>query len=264
MTRVAFSSQICAGFGALMLAVGGFIATPPAHAADQEKVCKQYEFAMALRYQQKSAEVRALQRQAFQLARMQLDAALKRHDADANLAIVTDADETLLDNTPLLVRDMQNCHAYQSWDTWGHWEREGTPTLTPGAEAFLNYADEQGVSIFYVSNRFGSNKSHTVETMQDLGLPQVSSDTVMLWSEGNPKTKRRAKVREDHTVVLLLGDTLADFSGVFEGSLKEQRAAVQEHGDKFGKKWIVFPNPTYGDWSEAKLDSWDAPMKIAD
>lgn len=264
MQRRTHSTGLTAALAAAILAAGGLLTTAPAQAAEQEKVCKQHEFAMALRYQQKSGEVRALQRQAFRLARMQLDTALKRHDADANLAIVTDADETLLDNSALLVRDMRNCHAYQAWDTWGHWEREGTPKLTAGAKAFLEYADAQGVSIFYVSNRFGANKPHTVETMQELDLPQVSSDTVMLWSDGNPKTERRAKIREEHTVVLLLGDTLADFSGVFEGSLAEQRAAVKEHGEKFGTEWIVFPSPTYGDFSEAELEAWDAPMKIAE
>jgi 5'-nucleotidase (lipoprotein e(P4) family) len=249
---------------ALLLATAGFTPAANAQSDSQDKVCKQYEFAMGLRYQQKSAEIDALQHQAFNLARMKLDSKIAAHDGDEKLAIVTDVDETLIDNSPLLVRDMRNCHTFTTWDTWGHWEREGMPALNPGAKAFLDHVDRKGVAIFYVSNRFGANKPDTIRTLQDLGLPQVSKDSVMLWSEGNPKTKRRAKVRENHKIVLLLGDTLADFSGMFEGSLQEQCTAVQENAAKFGTDWIVFPNATYGDWTEAELEGWDAPMKIAE
>jgi len=226
-----------------------------------EKVCPPYEFAMGLRYQQQSAEVDALQRQAFRLARIKLDQALASHEGGSNLALITDVDETLIDNTPLLVRDMRACRAYQDWDTWSHWERAGSPALNPGAKAFLDYADAEGVTIFYVSNRFAQNEAHTLATLNNLGLPQVSKETVKLWREGDPKTQRRAAIRENHEIVLLLGDTLADFDGAFEGSLAEQRDAVRDHADRFGSKWIVFPNATYGDWSEAKLKAWSAPVE---
>jgi predicted secreted acid phosphatase len=38
-----------------------------------------------------------------------------------------DLDETVLDNTPLLARDMEQCHDYTKWDTWGDWEKQGNP-----------------------------------------------------------------------------------------------------------------------------------------
>ncbi|SDG39040.1 5'-nucleotidase, lipoprotein e(P4) family [Limimonas halophila] len=250
--------------GTLALLAGAAVPLGTAHAEDDEKLCKQYTFEKGLKFQQQSAVIDALQRQAFKVARMQLDDKLARHGSTENLAIVTDADETLVDNTPLLVRDMRNCHTYTTWDTWGHWEREGTPELIPGAKDFLTYADAQGVNIFYVSNRFGSNKPHTVDTLQELGLPQASAETVKLWSEGNPKTKRRAAIRENHEIIMLIGDSLADLDGAFEGSVAEKRAAVEENADKFGTDWIVLPNATYGDWTETELEAWDAPMKIAE
>mgnify|MGYP006435720931 CR=1 FL=1 len=245
-----------------LLAAAAPCATAPADDMESEKVCQQHIYEKGLKYQQKSAAMDAMQRQAFKLARMRLDDTLAMHGTVDDLAIVTDADETLLDNSRLLVRDMRNCHKYETWDTWGHWERKGTPKLIPGAKAFLTYADKQGVDVFYVSNRFGSNKSHTVETLQDLGLPQASDETVKLWREDYPKTKRRAEVRENHEIIMVLGDSLHDFSGDFDGSAAENRETVEKHATKFGTDWIVLPNATYGDWAEAELEAWDAPMKI--
>ncbi len=256
-----------AGAVAFLAATAAPVAQAQDDGADQDgtdTVCQQYTYEKGLKFQQKSAVIDGLQRQAFKLARMRLDDKLAEHGDRDDLAIVTDADETLLDNTPLLVRDMRNCHKYETWDTWGHWERAGTPELIPGAKAFLTYADKQGVNIFYVSNRFGSNKAHTVETLKELGLPQVSNATVKLWRENYPKTKRRAEVRENHEIIMLIGDSLADLHGDFEGSLADKRAAVAKHADKFGTDWIVLPNATYGDWAGADLEAWDAPMKVAE
>lgn len=240
------------------LAAGCFTAT--ASAGDEPVPCAQQAYAMGLRYQQQSAEVAALQRQGFALATLRLEQAIERHGADAKLAIISDVDETLVDNSALLVRDMQACHDYTAWDTWLHWEREGEPRLIPGALAFLEFADERGVAIYYVSDRYEENKAATLATLEALGLPQVSEDTVLLL--GPPKQQRRASVEEDHVLVMQLGDTLHDFSEAFVSSvpLDEQHARVESHAERFGHDWIVFPNATYGTWRKAELEAWDAPF----
>lgn len=115
--------------------------------------CAQAEYAMGLRFQQQSAEAIALQRQGFELATYRLEEQIEAHGDDADLAIITDLDETVLDNSALLVRDMQACHDFTTWDTWKHWEREGDPRLIPGAKDFLEFADEHDVAIYYVSDR---------------------------------------------------------------------------------------------------------------
>ena len=175
-------------------------------------------------------------------------------------AIITDLDETVLDNSALLVRDMARCHDYTAWDTWLHWEREGIPRVIPGAMEFLEFADEQGVAIYYVSDRYQENKEATLATLNELGLPQVSDDTVLLL--GPPKQQRRDFVEENHTLVMQLGDTLHDFSEEFVSQvpLDEQHARVEEHAERFGQDWIVFPNATYGTWRKAELDAWEAPF----
>ncbi|QNI02121.1 5'-nucleotidase [Halomonas sp. SH5A2] len=229
--------------------------------ANDDTSCAQAEYAMGLRFQQQSAEAIALQRQGFELATYRLEEQIEAHGGDADLAIITDLDETVLDNSALLVRDMQACHDFTTWDTWKHWEREGDPRLIPGAKDFLEFADEHDVAIYYVSDRYQENKADTLATLEAMELPQVSEDSVKLL--GPPKSERRAEVEDGHTLVMQLGDSLHDFAGEFaEANLEEQRTLVDENADRFGKDWIVFPNATYGDWSDAELNAWDAPHEV--
>ncbi len=228
--------------------------------AEEDAVCAQQAYSMGLRYQQQSAEAEALQRQSFALATYRLKEQIEEHGEDADLAIITDLDETVLDNSALLARDMAECHDYTRWDTWKHWEREGDPRLIPGAKAFLDYADEHGVAIFYLSDRYQENEADTIATLEALDLPQVSEDSVMLL--GPPKAERRAKVVDEHTLVMQLGDSLHDFDGAFaDADLAGQHALVKENAERFGQDWIVLPNAAYGDWSDAELTAWGVPLE---
>src|SRR5699024_4418074 len=141
-----------------------------------------------------------------------------------NPAVMTDLDETAINNTALLVRDMQACHDYTTWDTWSNWEKYGSPKPIPGALAFFNYADQHGVAIYYVSGRYKKNKADTMATLKKLGFPQVVDSHVMLDFNGPPKETFRKQIAKDHTIVLQLGDSLPDVSAAFAGaSLPEQR-----------------------------------------
>lgn len=217
------------------------------------------EHAMGLRYQQRSAEVKALQRQGYALATLRLrDAVQANAGSGAGLAVVSDIDETILDNSAVMAHAM--VHDCRDIETWKLWEREGDPHLIPGAAAFFALADRLGVTIFYVSDRFDENKLATIATLSRLGLPQVSADQVLLF--GPPKAERRAAVERDHRIILQLGDTLHDFHGAFAGiPLDEQHRLTADHGDRFGDDWIVFPNAAHGTWTEAELYPWTAPPR---
>ncbi|WP_235041458.1 5'-nucleotidase, lipoprotein e(P4) family [Vreelandella profundi] len=255
--KMPFTPRLCT-----LAALASLTALPLTSHADSNDagMCAQEAYAMGLRYQQQSAEAAALQRQGFALATYRLEDQIEAHGSSDGLAIITDLDETVLDNSALLVRDMQACHDYTAWDTWEHWEREGEPRLMPGAKAFLDYADEQGVAIFYVSDRYQENEADTIATLNALALPQVSEQSVMLL--GPAKEERRAEVVESHTLVMQLGDSLHDFAADFAGAdLAQQHDLVNDNAERFGKDWIVFPNATYGAWSEAELDAWEAPFE---
>lgn len=244
----------------------GLIAASPglaqeAPAAAPADACPVRDFTMGLRFQQQSAEVRALQRQAYTLATLRLDAAVAAAPDPAKLAVVTDVDETVIDNSALLARDLAACHTYDAWDTWLPWEREGNPTLLPGAKEFFDHANSLGVAIYYISDRADEQKDFTLKTLAALGLPQVDAAHVLLL--GPPKVERRAVVAKDHQIVLLLGDTLHDFDARFRKTpLNKQIATVEAEKAKWGTEWIVFPNAAYGTWSKAPLAPWDAPMVV--
>ena len=216
------------------------------------------ERAIAIRYQQRSAEVKALQRQCYALATLRLRAAVEANGTGKGLAVVSDIDETILDNTAVMAHAMTLGEALDGFETWKLWEREGAPHLLPGAADFFNLADRLGVTIFYVSDRFEENKLATIATLSRLGLPQVHADQVLLF--GPPKSERRAAVERDHRIILQLGDTLHDFHGCFAGAtLDIQHQLAEDHADLFGEDWIVFPNAAHGTWMEAELRPWEAP-----
>lgn len=217
------------------------------------------EHAIAVRYQQRSAEVRALQRQCYVLATLRLQAAVAGNGGQgAGLAVVSDIDETILDNSAVMAHAMDN-GGHDNLDTWKLWEREGDPHLIPGAAEFFALADRLGVTIFYVSDRFDENKLATIATLSKLGLPQVRAEQVQLF--GPPKAERRAAIEAAHRIILQLGDTLHDFHGAFAGvDLDDQHRLTETHADRFGEDWIVFPNAAHGTWMEADLRPWIAPV----
>ena len=96
------------------------LATPLAF-ADTATDCSVAEFTMGLRFQQQSSEIQALQLQAYNIATEKLDKAVAAAKDPSKLAIVTDLDETVIDNSALLARDLANCHQYDAWDTWLPW-----------------------------------------------------------------------------------------------------------------------------------------------
>ncbi|MGQ3382381.1 5'-nucleotidase, lipoprotein e(P4) family [Glutamicibacter sp. TV12E] len=270
--------KIIAIAAALAVGSGGGYAAAAAQApaaAETSGTCAVSQYAMALRWQQQSAEAQALQGQTYAMATVNLEQKVKEARAKSNsgkgksapkgqdLAIITDLDETVIDNTALLARDMEQCHDYTTWDTWGSWETEGHPSLINGAKEFLDRADQLGVDIFYISDRGAENLDATLDSLKQLGLPQASKEQVLLL--GPPKQERRAEVQSGHKVLMQLGDTLHDFDEDFAGTpLEQQRGLVEQNSRKFGDEWIILPNPTYGSWSTATLDAWEADPEVWD
>ncbi len=234
----------------LMMAAG--LSTAPLQAKEAPSCAAVQKYGMSLTFQNRSAEVQALQLQAFNIAAHRLKETLKEHPEAKNLAIVTDLDETVLDNTDVFVNDLKRCEDYTHWKSWDAWEQSGQPKLIPGSLDFLNYANQQGVKIFYISDRSEKYRASAMRMMKQLNLPQVQSDQILLY--GTSKEQRRQAVSQDYEIVLLLGDTLHDFSDAFSNhqTPAERAEAVAKNKDKFGERFIVLPNVSYGAWSEAQ------------
>ena len=110
----------------------------------------------------------------------------------------------------------------------------------------------KGVDVFYISNIKIRYKEVTMMKLQTLGFPQVMDAHVLLRVETSDKAPRRQIVQKGHTIVLLMGDNLNDFDSIFrKKGVADRPAAVDLSKEKFGTKFIVLPNPMYGDWEGA-------------
>ena len=209
---------------------------------------REYSIAAVL-WQQHSGEYRALAYQAFNLAQMQLDLMLQSKDAyEKPLAIVTDIDETILDNSPYSGKQIELGEDYIP-ERWAEWVDEKKAKPIPGALEFFNYAKDKGVEVFYISNRTQDQEQATLENLRAAGFPFADGAHILLEEETSRKGKRRTVIRETHHVIMLIGDNLSDFSTVFENrSTEERNRGVDSLKAVFGHRFIVLPNAIYGDW----------------
>ena len=102
----------------------------------------------AAAYQQLAAEYRALCYQAYNIAHLRLEQQLQQPH-DHPLAIITDIDETLLNNSPNTVQQSLSGKDFDS-QSWYDWTSKASADTVPGALNFLKYASANGVSIYYI------------------------------------------------------------------------------------------------------------------
>ena len=225
---------------------------------------------------QTAEEYGATTLQAYRLAQLQLEAALKDPSWTAALeqtgdfaklppAVVLDIDETVLDNSYFQARQVRDRAPY-SEERWGEWVREARATAIPGALAFTQYAAKNGVTVFYVSNRQAPLEEPTRKNLAALGFPLNDKiDTVLSRSErpewqASGKGPRRQHVARDYRILLLIGDDLGDFVVNAAGTVEERRTRTAPQDDWWGRRWIVLPNPTYGSWERAVIGSATDPL----
>ena len=211
------------------------------------------EYTMAaLNWMQISGEYRALCYQAFNVARMTLDVELSKKPAKKP-AVVVDIDETVLDNSPYQARQIANGEQYPVG--WQSWTDEAKAMAVPGAKEFLNYAVSKGADVFYITNRRPSEAPGTLNNLRSLGFPQADTLHIMFREAESNKEARRRKVSETHSILVLCGDNLNDLSDAYDGRLNPERnQRVDQMKNEWGHRFIVLPNPLYGDWDGAMFN----------
>ena len=215
---------------------------------------------------QTSEEWRAVCVQSFRLATHLLDqalrdkkwtAAVEQQDKYRNLppAVVLDIDETVLDNSPSQAREVRRGGAFEA-TPWAQWVSESAANAIPGAVEFCRYAASRKVAIFMVSNRDAPMETATRLNLTKLGFPNNDfPDSVLLRGEKpewtSDKGTRRAWIASTHRILLLIGDDLGDFLSGVRTTVENRRALTDAHADKWGRRWIMIPNPSYGSWEDA-------------
>jgi 5'-nucleotidase (lipoprotein e(P4) family) len=249
-------SRLCLLAACLCLMIMAGCAKP---AAD----IKAPEMLNATLWQHTSAEYEVAVQQAYRLAQENLDkaladqrwnAALEQQDYTATLppAILLDLDETVIDNTEYEIRIIRELGQY-SPESFAQWcESAEAPAIT-GAAEFLEYAASRQVAVFYYSARKESLRACTTRNLRLLGLP-FTDDSHLLLDNGTSKSEYRRMIASQYRLLLLLGDNLEDF---VEGSKSQsglRRELAQRYAGRWGREWIILPNPMFGHWESTTYD----------
>ena len=223
-----------------------------------------HEMLNAALWQQTSAEYEAAARQAYRLARVNLDLALEdpewsaiptpaANSAQLPPAVLLDLDETVFDNSRYEARIILEYGKYTS-QTFRQWCEESAASAVPGATEFLRYAAGRSVAIIYFSARSEKLRACTLRNLERLGLPIGDDANTLLLRTGGGKAEHRREVAMRRRVLLVLGDNLDDFMEGSDAPADERRRMARRHADYWGSKWIILPNAMYGHWEAAFFD----------
>lgn len=209
------------------------------------------EAMLGTNWYQTSGEARALYIQGYNVATERLKAYLKTPH-EKPYSIVLDLDETVLDNSPFQAENIVQGKSYSSaaWDIWVNMKKA---KAVPGAKEFLNFADKNGVKIYYISDRVESQLDATIENLKAEGIPVQSRENVLLKNKEDKsgKVNRREFVKKHTDLIMLFGDNLSDFDVFSSKSIGERNNKVEELAKEFGDRFIIFPNPMYGAFESA-------------
>ena len=206
----------------------------------------QQQAVLGLNWMQDSGEYKALAYQAYNAAKVAFDHA--KVAKGKKKAVVVDLDETMLDNSPYAGWQVQNNKPFDGKD-WTRWVEARQSGVVPGAVEFNNYVNTHGGKMFYVSNRKDSNeKAGTIDDMKRLGFNGVEDSAFYLKKDKSPKAARFEEIeKQGYEIVVYVGDNLDDFGDAIYGKQNaERRDFVAQNKAKFGKTFIVLPNPNYG------------------
>ena len=217
----------------------------------------------AVAWKQTAAEYFALCHQAYNLARMRLDQALKnRQPGDKPLAVITDMDDTVLHASSYWGHLVEENIDFFDDAIWDEWIPKNLIVAVPGAVDFLQYCEAQSVEVFYVTSRNQGERTYefALTQLKFLEFPYADSEHLTVYRDTSDKTPARVKVSAAFELVLLLGDNLNDFRrDYYLKDVDERMALMERDRDDWGTKFILLPNPTDGHWVRAIFGDSEPP-----
>jgi len=246
---------------ALMIA-GGVTGLASAESAVDRSNCNSLLWAVA--WKQCAAEYFALCHQAYNLARLRVEQALADHrPGDKPLAVITDVDDTVLHARSYWGYLIQQNKEFFDDAVWDEWLPDNQVTAAPGAKAFIEYCSEQGVDVFYVTNRDQGEKTfdYALLQLQYLEFPFADAEHLFVFRDTSNKTPARLEIEATHKIAVMLGDNLNDYQRDYYVTDVDERMALMERDrDHWGREFVLLPNPTDGHWVRAIFgDSEPAP-----
>jgi 5'-nucleotidase (lipoprotein e(P4) family) len=176
---------------------------------------------------------------------------------DRPLAIVLDADETVLLNLGFEYDDASHPDRPYDDKRFGRWEVSGVDKVAPvpGAVTALRAIRDASVTVIFNSNRTAANADFTGRAIEGAGLgPARHGETLFLRGDvdaGSGKDIRRALISQRYCVIAMVGDQFGDFSDLLNeralGVTDRRRAGSSGAiANLWGNGWFLLPNPVYG------------------
>ncbi|MFC4891928.1 HAD family acid phosphatase [Pseudofrancisella aestuarii] len=205
-----------------------------------------------------SDEKRAIYLEVYNIAAEKIKAEVESQKLQkGQWGIILDIDETTLDNS---------LNEYENYKTYEFNEDEynkAKGVSLPGAKMLVNLVHNLGGYVSFVTNRNGEAKGRVEATVKNLKQEGIYFDQV-IFANGeekvahnkNPRFKaiETGKYLDDiiltnklpaHEVIAYFGDNIQDFPNMTQDNMRK----VDDDGySMFGKKYFMFPNPTYGSW----------------
>lgn len=182
-------------------------ACPCAEVKVPEEAQKEIDFKKGLSYSYTPAF-----RKDFNAAISSAKAAVSKHIGERNIAIISDIDETLLDN-----REDYAKHEKFTWDEFTQWiEDAHAPLLKPTAD-LLAWARKKGVVIILLTGR---QEKLRRATMENLVRNQVAYDALYMRPNGDHSSAidfksgvRKQVEAMGFKIILNIGDQYSDLLG---------------------------------------------------
>jgi acid phosphatase len=219
-------------------------------------------------WMQSAAEYVASAEQAYRLATVQLDEALKPENAAWTAdpeqvenythlppAVVLDVDDAVLATSAFQARIVTELGQFQP-EAWNEWAQRAEAPAIPGALEFTRHAVARGVHVFYLTNRNYEVEDATRRNLDRLGF-RVDPDGSNLLTKGedpdwdSEKVERRALIASKYRVLLMVGDDMNDFVAGGRTTPQGRVELANRYRSYWGTKWILLPNPAYGDWERS-------------
>ena len=243
-SRLVLLLAVLAGVGACATAPASQPSVQPVAAASTAP-----QVPGGIRWYAAAAEMRAAYLQAYRLATATIERAAQGRTA-GSWAVILDADETTIDNSPYEIQQARLGVPYDSV-TWDAWVKRGAARALPGVVEFTSRVHALGGRVVIVTNRDQPYCDATRENILRVGVP--ADEVLCRTDRANGSKDPRFEAVQRGTapsvlppldVLMWVGDNIQDFPHLTQAL----RAAPDSALAGFGEKYIVLPNPMYGSW----------------
>jgi len=144
-------------------------------------------------------------------------AALKADKPTKSLCLVSDIDETILDNRPFIKREVAKNARQVNWDAFEQWVHEADCRPLKPSIDLLAYARKKGVAVFLVTGRIEKLRRSTISNLIKAGIaydglymrPDLDTSSAVPM-----KSAYRKKIEDmGYEIVVNIGDQFSDLAG---------------------------------------------------